>query len=195
MATILLVYESSEGQTAKVASFVASELRDRDHRVDVERASDLPSTLDVERYDGVLIGASVHAGEHQTPVRRFVTANRDTLSSAPSGFFSVSLSAASEDEQSREAAAEIAEDFLADVEWEPDQVALVPGALKYSKYGFFKRLLLREIARRESGDTDTSQDYEYTDWDSVAEFADDFARLVEEATPMAPDSGDAASSE
>jgi menaquinone-dependent protoporphyrinogen oxidase len=193
MASVLLVYASSEGQTAKVASFVASELRDSGHRVDVERADDLPADLAVGDYDGILVGASVHMGKHQKPVRRFVEDNVDALTTVPSGFFSLSLSAASEDEGSREAAAEMADDFLDAVGWEPDSLALIPGALKYSEYGFLKRLVLREIARREGGDTDTSQDHEYTDWDSVTAFAEEFAALVEGEQSVAASGGDASS--
>ncbi|MFB6354044.1 MAG: protoporphyrinogen oxidase, partial [Halobacteriales archaeon] len=38
------------------------------------------------------------------------------------------------------------------------------------------------IAADATGDTDTSRDYEYTDWDAVERFAASFAELVADAT-------------
>ncbi len=54
----------------------------------------------------------------------------------------------------------------------------VAGALRYSQYGLLKRVVMRRIAGKESGDTDTSRDYEYTNWDDVAMFARQFSALV-----------------
>lgn len=38
---------------------------------------------------------------------------------------------------------------------------------------------MKRIARKEGGDTDTSRDWEYTDWDSVEAFAAAFASSLE----------------
>jgi menaquinone-dependent protoporphyrinogen oxidase len=47
--------------------------------------------------------------------------------------------------------------------------------LLYTQYGFFKRWIMKKIARdKGSPDTDTSRDYVYTDWDSVRRFAEEF---------------------
>jgi menaquinone-dependent protoporphyrinogen oxidase len=56
---------------------------------------------------------------------------------------------------------------------DPDVVGLFAGALAYRRYGWFKRHLMRSIARRQGGDTDMTRDFEYTDWDAVTEFAAD----------------------
>jgi menaquinone-dependent protoporphyrinogen oxidase len=47
--------------------------------------------------------------------------------------------------------------------------------LKYTQYDFFKRLIMKMISKREGRTTDTSQDYEYTDWNAVKKFVNDFA--------------------
>jgi menaquinone-dependent protoporphyrinogen oxidase len=39
---------------------------------------------------------------------------------------------------------------------------------------------MKRIARGATGDTDTSRDYEYTDWDAVETFARDFVAFVED---------------
>jgi menaquinone-dependent protoporphyrinogen oxidase len=38
---------------------------------------------------------------------------------------------------------------------------------------------MRVISRREGGDTDTSHDHEYTDWQAVEQFARDLHKLVQ----------------
>ncbi len=65
--------------------------------------------------------------------------------------------------------------------WYPAGVANFAGALRYTRYGFFKRLLMRSIARKEgSPDLDARRDYEYTDWSAVNGFVEDFVRSLEE---------------
>ena len=44
------------------------------------------------------------------------------------------------------------------------------GALPYSKYSWWKRWMMRRIVAKAGGDTDTSRDYEYTDWNDLSEF-------------------------
>ena len=53
------------------------------------------------------------------------------------------------------------------------------GALPYSKYPAWKRLLMLAFVGLAGGDTDMSRDYEYTDWDGVDRFADAFARPLD----------------
>ena len=54
----------------------------------------------------------------------------------------------------------------------------IAGALKYTEYDFFKRLIMKMISKREGRSTDTSRDYEYTDWNAVTKFVTDFADKV-----------------
>ena len=178
MTSFLVLYGTSEGQTAKVAEKVADTLTRRGHAaesVDVESSSNI--TVDV--FDAVVVGSSVHVAKHHEKVRDFVRENHETLEDLPSAFFQISLSSASDDEERRAEAAGYVENFLEDTGWEPDRVGVFGGALRYSKYGFLKRLLMKRIAKDATGDTDTSRDYEYTDWDEVEDFADDFAAFVE----------------
>jgi menaquinone-dependent protoporphyrinogen oxidase len=53
-------------------------------------------------------------------------------------------------------------------------VHLVAGALKYTQYDFFKRALLRYFMKPGGVDAATSGDTEYTDWDDVGRFVDEY---------------------
>jgi hypothetical protein len=98
---------------------------------------------------------------------------------SPNGaFFSVSLSAAGRETQ-REKARAVLEGFLEEVGWHPEVRAVVPGTLAYGQYGPMKRFVMRLIARRAGGATDTSRDHEYTDWEGVTRFTEAFLERLE----------------
>ena len=178
MSSFLVLYGTSEGQTAKVTDAVVDALAGRGHAVeavDVESSSN----INVGVFDAVVVGSSVHMGGHNERVCDFVRDNAGALSARPTAFFQLSLSSAVDDEERRAEAAGYVEEFLEETGWNPDRVGVFGGALRYSKYGFLKRLMMKRIAKEATGDTDTSRDYEYTDWDEVEAFTDDFAAFVE----------------
>lgn len=179
MASFLIVYGTSEGQTEKIADSIAEQLDERGHEATALDVADGLGEHTVTDFDAVLVGSSIHVGKHQSSIRSFVEDNREALAARPTGFFQVSLSSAVEDEQRQAEAANYVETFVEETDWHPDRIGLFGGALRYSKYGFLKRLMLKRIAKDATGDTDTSRDYEYTDWEEVSAFVADFAAFVE----------------
>jgi menaquinone-dependent protoporphyrinogen oxidase len=170
MASIYIPYGTTEGQTARIAEFIAEVVRAHGHdakAVDIKDAGDaIP-----DGYDAIMVGASVHMGKHEDYVRDFVRKNRATLEGLPSSLFSVSM-AAHGDIGNAEGYVGRFED---ETGWRPVQVGLFSGALLYTHYGFIKRLIMKKIANNNgSPDTDTSHDYVYTEWDGVKRFAEDF---------------------
>ena len=61
---------------------------------------------------------------------------------------------------------------------DPEMVGLFAGALAYTRYGWLKRAVMKRIVASEGGNTDTSRDHEYTDWDAVDDFAADVYALA-----------------
>lgn len=185
---MLVCYGTGEGQTAKVARRIADAIETRGHEATTVDAADLPSGLDVGNFDAVLVGASIHAGKHQKAVRKFVTENHDMLASKPTGFFQVSLSSADVEGggEGEAQAAGYVEEFVEATDFHPDRIGLFGGALRFSEYGFLKRLLMKQIAKRTMPDVDTSHDTEFTDWAEVEAFAADFAAFVEGRLGIAP---------
>ena len=60
--------------------------------------------------------------------------------------------------------------FVKDTGWQPARAMPVAGALVYSKYNFFVRFVMKRIARKAGAPTDTSRDYEFTDWAALDRF-------------------------
>jgi menaquinone-dependent protoporphyrinogen oxidase len=61
--------------------------------------------------------------------------------------------------------------FLELSAWQPDKLAVFAGRIDYPSYRFSDRLIIRFIMLITKGPTDTSQTYEFTDWNKVANFA------------------------
>jgi menaquinone-dependent protoporphyrinogen oxidase len=178
MPSFLVLYGTSEGQTPKVTDTVVDALAGRGHAVeavDVESSSNI--TVGV--FDAVVVGSSVRSGEHNEAVGDFVAESRGTLSEVPTAFFRISPSSAVDDEERRAEAAGYVDGFLEETGWAPDRVGVFGGALRYSKYGFLRRLTMKRIAGKATGETDTSHDYGHTDRDEVEAFTNDFAAFVE----------------
>ena len=181
MASILIPYATGEGQTARVADRIAEELRDLDHEATTVNVKDVDQELALEDYDAVLVGASIHGGRHQRGIREWVGANRGALARKPNGFFQVSLSSAdAANEASAAEAAGYVDEFVEATGWRPDRVGLFGGALRFSEYGFLMRAMMRFIAKRSYPGAETSDDVEFTDWESVEAFADEFSAFVAE---------------
>jgi menaquinone-dependent protoporphyrinogen oxidase len=171
---VLIMYGSTEGQTRKIASFLKEEAVKLGHVVTLADATDKPPLP--EGFDLVLIGASVHMHKYQSAVVHYVKKNAAALNKTKSGFFSVSMAAASGDTESRLELEEVTAAFLKETGWTPAQTEQVAGALLYTQYDFFKKLIMRLIARRKGENTDTSTDHEYTDWVKLNAFLEKMLR-------------------
>lgn len=172
-------FATSEGQSRRIAGRIAAELsREGFTSCAIDMASLEAEELDWAQVLGVIVGASIHAGKHQPVADRFVRRHVLDLSRVPSAFFSVSLSAASKNPLEVQAAENIANRFPAARGWTPSVVASIAGRLAYRQYGFFIRWIMKRIARKEGAPTDTSRDYELTNWDRVDAFAHDLAGRI-----------------
>lgn len=189
---LLMLYATREGHTRRVADHVAASLRARGFAVDVMSVGDeLAQELDLGRYAGAVLAASVHVGKHERAMAEFVKTHRADLERLPTTFLSVSLSeAGAEDpnasaERRNRAAANVKTTigaFLRDTGWSPGHIHPVAGALLYQQYRPVVRFVMRFISKVSGGSTDTSRDHEYTDWQALTRFADELAASVDSQT-------------
>ncbi|SIR87247.1 menaquinone-dependent protoporphyrinogen oxidase [Haladaptatus litoreus] len=180
MAGIITIFGTGEGQTAKVAERIDAELRARGHETTTVNVKEIDPGLDIDDFDAVLVGASIHMGRQQKAVRKFVNANQAVLARKPNGFFQVSGSSGEETEEGAAEAARYVDEFIEATNWHPDRIGLFGGALRFSEYGFLMRALVKFVARVESSEENPLADVEYTDWEEVEAFANEFATFVEE---------------
>jgi len=180
MLRILLLYATTEGQTELIAARIAHKLREKGHSVEMLPADTTQPDLNPAAYDSVMVGSSIHYGHHPAYLRALIRRHRDVLAARPCAFFSVSLSAGGP--RPKPAAAQrYLDKFLRQTGWQPQMTASFAGALKYSLYGPIKRRVMIVFVGLGGGNTDTSQDYEYTDWDAVERFADAYVTRLTQA--------------
>lgn len=178
MTHILIVYATTDGHTRKVAQVLAEDLRAKRCSVDVVDAAGSLWRLSPESYDGVIVAASVHIGDYQRTVARWVRAHAPMLNTMPTAFLSVCLAVLEKDPAPHEEIARIMNRFVARCGWRPTVTKLVAGAVLYTRYGWLKRQMMKRIVAKAGGGTDTTRDFEYTDWNDLRDFAQEFAGLA-----------------
>ena len=180
----LLIYGTTEGQTRKVSSFVAEHLAQQGQESQVTDAIDA-AAADPREFDAVIIAASLHAGRYQSAIVHFVKDHLAAIGARPNAFISVSLAAASDDEDDLRGLERCVAEFAHQTGWTPDRTHHVAGAFRYSSYDFLKRWAMKYIAYRKGAPTDTSRDYELTDWTDLARFVDTLVRELQSARSTA----------
>lgn len=171
MARVLVVYGTTDGHTRTIAAKIAEAACRRGHHAGT---ADAALGLTPATYDAVIVAAPLRRERQLPQVERFVRGNLAALNDMPTAFCSISLTAALPDPGRQFEARACADVFLRDTGWRPDAVFLAAGALQYSRYGFFTRMMMKRIARKMGGDTDTSRDYVYTDWEKLRRDVDAF---------------------
>ena len=176
MSRILVLYGTTEGHTEQIATAIGNALTAGGFDVDIIQAGTLdPKPAD---YDGIIVSASVHGGRYQKPVGRWIGAHATELQRKPSAFVSACLGVLQHDPKVDAELAAIIHRFVDPLGWQPTVIKPVAGALLYTKYNLLKRWIMKRIAAKAGGATDTTRDYDYTDWDDLQVFAEDFGRRV-----------------
>jgi menaquinone-dependent protoporphyrinogen oxidase len=184
---VAIFYATREGQTHRIAEHIATGLRAHSVEADVFNVRQLHAPLDWSSYSTACVAASVHIGHHEPEMITFVKNHRHDLERLSAAFLSVTLSeAGAEDhtqpperrQQSAADAHRMVEVFVEDSGWRPAHALCVAGALKYSQYNFFIKLVMKHIARKAGAPTDTSRDYEFTDWWALDRFVEEVVREI-----------------
>ncbi len=172
---VLFLYSSREGQTQKILNHIDMLLPAMDvELVDLHRVK----SIDFSLYDRVLIGASIRYGHLNKKLYQFIETNLASLQQHKVAFFCVNLTARKEDQgkDTPEGSAYI-QTFLKKSPWHPKLIGVFAGALYYPRYNFFDKTMIKLIMTLTGGETDTSKEVEYTNWEKVALFADKFKEM------------------
>ena len=172
MTRILLVHSTTDGHTIKISDVIINELTQAGHNVSQCSVTEV-SADQLDNADTIILGASIRYGKHQKSVYDFVTNNKSLLKTKKTAFFTVNVVARKENKNTPETNPYINK-FLDEVEWQPDVKGVFAGKLNYPIYGPLDRFMIRLIMYITKGPTDTSKVYEFTNWESVKQFAQSF---------------------
>ena len=187
MLPVLILYATREGQTRRIAEHLAAAIRAADWGADALDVRELPGDFDLGKYSAAVLAASIHLGKHEREMIAFVRERRSALEAMPAAFLSISLSEAGAEMETNahdvrlQAARDVQrliDEFFEQTGWHPARVKPVAGALAYTKYNALVRLVMKHIAKKEGGSTDTHHDHEYTDWVALDQFVVEFLSAV-----------------
>jgi menaquinone-dependent protoporphyrinogen oxidase len=153
---------------------LAEDLRALRCSVDLVDAAGTLKQLSPDGSDGVIVAASVHIGAFQRPVARWVRRHATALNRMPTAFLSWCLAVLEQRPEARQDVDRIVRRFFDHSGWRPTITRLVAGAVLYTRYPWLKKWMMKRIVAKAGGGTDTSRDYEYTDWKDLRAFARDF---------------------
>ena len=184
----VVFYATREGHTRRIAEHIATDLRAHDIEVDLYDVKAQHASIDWSGYDWACVAASVHVSHHEREMITFVRHHREELQRLSAAFLSVTLSEAGAEDRHlpndrRDKAAvdvqRMIEMFELETGWRPIRALPVAGALAYSQYNFIIRFVMKQIARKAGAPTDTSRDYELTDWPTLDRFVRNAAQTAE----------------
>lgn len=176
-------FATREGHTRRIADRIALDLRAHGVEVDVFNVR-TGGPVDWSAYSAGVVAASVHIGRHEREMIAFVRDHRAELERLSAAFVSVTLSEAGaenlmrSDAERERAAADVQrmiDVFVKETGWRPARTLPVAGALAYSRYNILVRFIMKRIAREAGAPTDTSCDYEFTNWPALDRFVGELA--------------------
>jgi menaquinone-dependent protoporphyrinogen oxidase len=175
MAHILFLYSTVDGHTLEICQRLQQIVTGFGHESSLMELT--PNTsVDPDKFDRIVIGASIRYGRHRPEVRDFIEKNVGALESRPSAFFSVN--AVARKPEKREAHTNpYVRKFLSKISWRPVELAIFGGKIDYPKYGFWDKTIIRFIMWMTKGPTDPNATVDFTDWDQVDKFGQTIATM------------------
>ncbi|MDG6881783.1 Protoporphyrinogen IX dehydrogenase [menaquinone] [Phocoenobacter uteri] len=167
----LILYLTTDGQTQKIAQHIANEIQGEITLIDLKEQQ--ISAEQLKEADQIIIGASIRYGHFSPMLKKFIQQHYELLNQKKSAFFSVNLVARKEEKNTPETNS-YTRKLLAEISWKPTEAAVFAGKLSYPKYNWYDRAIIRFIMKLTGGETDTTKEIEYTDWNKVTEFARKF---------------------
>ncbi len=162
---ILVVFGSIEGQSEKIADFIANLATKTGQQVEIFDTADLVAEVDWGNFETVALVASVHERRHPKAFEVFLSSHKRELSERKVLLISVSLRVAFEEGQ------EEAQDYLDEMKLRtginPDRELLVAGAIRSRSYDYFATQILSHVVLRGHDFDPTEREHEFTDWSKL----------------------------
>ncbi len=170
----LIIYSTTDGQTKKICETIKNDSINRDSYeiVSLEEAFH----KELEKYEKIIIGASIRYGRHNSWVYKFIKNNKNTLEKKKSAFFSVNVVARKPEKDTPDTNPYIKK-FLKKSSWQPKKLGVFGGKIDYPRLNFINKNIIRLIMLITGGPTNINNTYEFTDWQKVKKFISEFDEM------------------
>ena len=169
MNKIAIIYSTSDGHTREICSHLQKIIEKNNYQVTmiaIENANE----VDLDKFNKIVIGASIRYGKHSKKVYEFIKNNQQILDNKPNAFFSVNVVARKPD-KNQPGTNPYLKKFLLQISWKPKELAVFAGKIDYKKYNVLDRFMIRMIMWITKGPTDPETVVEFTNWKQVDKFA------------------------
>ena len=170
----LIIYSTTDGQTKKICETLKENSIDKNFYeiISLEEAFH----KEIERYEKIIIGASIRYGRHNPKIYEFIKMNKEVLEKKKSAFFSVNVVARKSEKNTPDTNPYIMK-FLKKSEWQPKKLGVFAGKIDYPRLSPINKIAIRLIMFITKGPTNTNNTYEFTDWQRVKKFINEFDKI------------------
>lgn len=161
----IFIYSTSNGQSLKICNAINKNKESL--IIDIDKIK----TVELNKFDQIIIGASVKYGDHNKKIYDFIKNNKILLETKKTGFFSVNATARKSEKNKPETNPYVIK-FLKKTNWTPDNIGVFAGKIDFPNYNFLEKYVIKVIMWITNGPTDTSKTFEFTDWEDVKKFSD-----------------------
>jgi len=168
MNAVLFLYATHDGQTRRICEAMADEVRRTGRDARLLTLTDAHAADAAAHAAQVVIGASIrygHLPKRSTPSLR---RNRQRSRRARTSFSASISPRASRQGHPRRLG--VHAQFPQEVAGRPQRLAVFAGALRYSRYPWYDKAMIRFIMWITGGPTDPAHDVEFTNWEKVRAF-------------------------
>lgn len=183
MKKVLIVYGTRYGSTEEVSKKIAEILRENEILASIQNLKKIKSKsqLNLEGYEGLIIGSGIKVGKWTKETRKFLEYNLEIFKSTSKilGVF-VSSGFASNPQKIEELKVEYIEKVLNQYEIKADLLDVFGGVLDLSKESNLNSLEKKMIRMVSKNDPNIKphQKNDFRNWEQIHEFAVKFANLV-----------------
>jgi menaquinone-dependent protoporphyrinogen oxidase len=168
MANILIIYSTTDGHTLEICLRLKQIIEKQNNQVTLVSVDEVNSA-ELNKFDKIVIGASIRYGKHSKQIYQFIKQNEAMLDSKSNAFFSVNVVARKPEKRQADTNPYVKK-FLREISWQPKNVAVFAGKIDYKKYSLFDRTMIRMIMWITKGPTDPDTNIDFTDWAQVEAF-------------------------
>lgn len=177
----LVAYGTRYGSTSKIASFIATILREEHIDVEVvELTNKERPSFDLTHYDLIIVGSAIRTGKWTNEVLDFIKRNERTIATKKAAFF-VSFATAREPDERLQARIDYLEKVINRYPLiSPIALGLFGGYFDFGNHGFFYRITINSFKKQlEREGVDTSKPYDSRDWEAIEDWTRSVAAYVQ----------------
>lgn len=140
---ILVAYATRVGSTIEIAEAIAAVLQEWGVEVEVRSTHE---RLDIEHYDGVVLGSAIRMGHLLPEAVEFLQKNRQYLKTIPVAYFTACITMTEDTEENRETVLHYFDPIMQAVpEVRPISIGLFAGEIDTHKLGMVPRIAIKMI--------------------------------------------------